>query len=162
MTFTYGDQTRPVRNGHKQCSQNRSFLLRTRRPGVRISPGAPLLSMYFVYVLQSEATGRRYIGHTSDLTQRVGQHNNGITKSTKNRGPWKLAHREEYPTQSGSHAPRAIFEDGARAGRTQAACTVGRAFSWIESACGGNQKAGSSNLSGRTTPLHVLRARTAK
>ena len=46
--------------------------------------------MYFVFVLQSEATGRHYVGHTSDLTQRLSQHNNGITKSTKNRGPWKL------------------------------------------------------------------------
>ena len=50
--------------------------------------------MYFVYVLRSEATGWHYVGHTSDLTQRVWQHNNGITKSTKNRGPWTLIHQE--------------------------------------------------------------------
>ena len=34
--------------------------------------------------------------HTSDLTQRFGQHNHGVTKSTKNRGPWELVHREEF------------------------------------------------------------------
>ena len=56
--------------------------------------------MYFVFVLQSEATGRHYVGHTSDLTQRLSQHNNGITKSTKNRGPWDLVHSEEYPTKA--------------------------------------------------------------
>jgi putative endonuclease len=50
--------------------------------------------MFFVYVLRSEATGEHYVGFTSDLTQRVGQHNNGITKSTKNRGPWKLVYQE--------------------------------------------------------------------
>ena len=43
--------------------------------------------MFYVYVLQNPE-GRHYTGHTSDLTQRVGQHNVGTTKSTKNRGPW--------------------------------------------------------------------------
>ena len=52
--------------------------------------------MFFVYVLRSKTSGRLYIGHTSDLTQRLGQHNHGVTKSTKNRGPWELVHREEF------------------------------------------------------------------
>jgi putative endonuclease len=56
--------------------------------------------MFFVYVLRSEKTGRLYVGHTADLQQRLGQHNNGITKSTKNRGPWKLIHHEEFGTRS--------------------------------------------------------------
>jgi putative endonuclease len=56
--------------------------------------------MFHVYVLQSETTGHHYVGHTSDLTQRVGQHNNGITKSTKNRGPWKLLHQEHFPAKA--------------------------------------------------------------
>ncbi|MGH9863291.1 MAG: GIY-YIG nuclease family protein [Candidatus Acidiferrales bacterium] len=43
--------------------------------------------MYFVYVLRSLATGRRYVGFTADPTQRLGQHDRGVTKSTKNRGP---------------------------------------------------------------------------
>jgi putative endonuclease len=57
------------------------------------------VAMFHVYVLQSENTGRHYLGHTSDLTQRLGQHNNGITKSTKNRGPWKLIYQENFPTK---------------------------------------------------------------
>ena len=56
--------------------------------------------MYFVYVLQSQSSGRHYIGHTSDVTQRVGQHNRGITKSTKNRGPWSLLREERYATKA--------------------------------------------------------------
>jgi putative endonuclease len=56
--------------------------------------------MYFVYVLRSEATGRHYVGYTSDLTQRLGQHNSGITKSTRNRGPWKLIHQESFPARA--------------------------------------------------------------
>jgi putative endonuclease len=56
--------------------------------------------MFYVYVLRSGTTGRFYVGHTSDLTQRVGQHNNGITKSTKNRGPWNMLHNEHFQTKA--------------------------------------------------------------
>jgi putative endonuclease len=56
--------------------------------------------MYFVYVLRSLATGRHYVGFTSDLVQRLGQHNSGITKSTKNRGPWELVYVEKFATRS--------------------------------------------------------------
>jgi len=52
--------------------------------------------MFYVYVLQSETTDRFYTGFTADLEHRVGQHNAGITKSTKNRGPWKLVYQEQY------------------------------------------------------------------
>jgi putative endonuclease len=56
--------------------------------------------MYFVYVIRNQSSGRSYTGHTADLTQRLGQHNHGITKSTKNRGPWQLLHQEEFATRS--------------------------------------------------------------
>ncbi len=55
--------------------------------------------MFFVYVLRSKTSGRLYIGYTSDLTQRLGQHNHGVTKSTKNRGPWELVPREGFATR---------------------------------------------------------------
>jgi putative endonuclease len=55
--------------------------------------------MYFVYVLQDTVTRKHYTGFTSDLEQRVGQHNSGVTKSTKNRGKWVLLHSEEFPTR---------------------------------------------------------------
>ena len=56
--------------------------------------------MLDAYVLCGETTGRLYVGYTSDLTQRLGQHNNGLTKSTKNRGPWGLVHQETFDTRS--------------------------------------------------------------
>ena len=56
--------------------------------------------MFYVYVLQSQSTGRFYTGYATDIEQRVGQHNHGITKSTKNRGPWKLVHSEAYSTRA--------------------------------------------------------------
>jgi putative endonuclease len=56
--------------------------------------------MFFVYILRSESTGHLYTGFTEDVTQRLGQHNEGLTKSTKNRGPWKLVHSEEFATRA--------------------------------------------------------------
>jgi putative endonuclease len=56
--------------------------------------------MFHVYVLRNVRTGRLYTGFTSVLTQRIGQHNHGITKSTKNRGSWELAYQEEFATRA--------------------------------------------------------------
>ena len=56
--------------------------------------------MFFVYILRSESTAHLYTGYTEDVTQRLGQHNEGLTKSTKNRGTWKLVHSEEFATRA--------------------------------------------------------------
>ena len=45
--------------------------------------------MAWVYVIQNSA-GRFYIGMTTDLEQRLIDHNTGISKWTKYGGPWKL------------------------------------------------------------------------
>jgi putative endonuclease len=54
--------------------------------------------MAFVYILQSEATGRFYVGSTSDLDRRLSEHARNHTPSTRNRGPWKLVHQEAFPS----------------------------------------------------------------
>jgi len=56
--------------------------------------------MFFTYVLRNQDSGRLYTGHTTDLTQRLGQHNHGITKSTKNRGTWDLVYQESFATKA--------------------------------------------------------------
>jgi putative endonuclease len=56
--------------------------------------------MYFVYVLRSQSNGRHYTGSTSNPEQRLGQHNLGITPSTRNRGPWNLIYQESFLTRS--------------------------------------------------------------
>jgi len=58
------------------------------------------LVVFTVYVLRSLATGRHYVGFTADPVQRLGQHNTGITKSTKNRGPWELVRQEAFETRA--------------------------------------------------------------
>jgi predicted GIY-YIG superfamily endonuclease len=47
--------------------------------------------MYYVYIIQSEADGWRYVGFSSDLKGRFKDHNKGKVASTKNHRPFKLA-----------------------------------------------------------------------
>ncbi len=55
---------------------------------------------FFVYILQSESSGRYYIGQTKDLEERVAYHNANYSRALKNRGPWKLIYYERYATRS--------------------------------------------------------------
>ena len=55
---------------------------------------------FHVYILQSEATGRYYVGQTKDLRERLTYHNAGYSLSLRNRGPWKLVYSESYATRS--------------------------------------------------------------
>ena len=44
---------------------------------------------YQVYVLQNDG-GRFYTGLSEDVQHRLEQHNQGVSKWTRGRGPWKL------------------------------------------------------------------------
>ncbi|MBW7894240.1 MAG: GIY-YIG nuclease family protein [Opitutaceae bacterium] len=47
--------------------------------------------MHYVYLMQSaKTTGQRYIGYTTDLRQRIIDHNSGKNVSTAPHRPWKL------------------------------------------------------------------------
>jgi putative endonuclease len=54
--------------------------------------------MGFVYILQSDSTGRFYVGSTDNLDRRLADHNSGKSLATRNRGPWSLAYSEQFPT----------------------------------------------------------------
>jgi len=56
--------------------------------------------MYCLYILQSEASGRYYVGQTKELSTRLAYHNANYSKSLKNRGPWKLVYSENYSTRA--------------------------------------------------------------
>ena len=56
--------------------------------------------MVYLYILQSQTTGRYYIGVSHDLNRRIIEHNQGQTPSTRNRGPWELVYTEDYSTNS--------------------------------------------------------------
>jgi putative endonuclease len=56
--------------------------------------------MYYLYILQSESSGRYYVGQTVDLASRVAYHNANYSKALKNRAPWKLVYSECYRTRA--------------------------------------------------------------
>ena len=54
---------------------------------------------FHLYVLQSETTGRYYVGQSEHLNERVAYHNANYSKALTYRGPWKLVYTEEYATR---------------------------------------------------------------
>ncbi len=56
--------------------------------------------MYYVYILESEKSGRHYIGSTANLERRLAEHNEGKVKSTKRYRPWKIIYTEEFSTKT--------------------------------------------------------------
>ncbi|MDY6793430.1 MAG: GIY-YIG nuclease family protein [Thermodesulfobacteriota bacterium] len=55
---------------------------------------------YYVYILKSFKDGTYYVGSTQDLQSRIERHNQGRTKYTKPKRPWKLVYHEEHPDRS--------------------------------------------------------------
>ena len=56
--------------------------------------------MFFVYTLRSRKTGELYTGATADLHRRLGEHNQGISRSTKHAVLWELIHSESFGTRA--------------------------------------------------------------
>ncbi|HDZ19992.1 hypothetical protein LCGC14_1760480 [marine sediment metagenome] len=85
--------------------------------------------MYWVYVLVSESTGKRYVGQTADLKRRLVEHNtpehNRRKHTSRNAGPWRLVHRENYPTRAEAMRREKWLKSGA--GRLWLDETIGRA-----------------------------------
>ena len=56
---------------------------------------------YWAYIIQSQANGRYYCGHSSDLERRLRQHNDPayqLSKTTKRfQGPWELLWAHQCP-----------------------------------------------------------------
>ncbi len=55
---------------------------------------------HFVYIIQSEHNGRYYVGISHDPKLRLQHHDDGWTRSTKGRGPWKVVYTEEFITKA--------------------------------------------------------------
>lgn len=52
--------------------------------------------MYYTYILRSDKNGKYYIGCTGDLDRRITEHNNGLSKFTKGKGPWIICYSEQF------------------------------------------------------------------
>ena len=65
--------------------------------------------MYCVYLIVSDK-GERYIGYTSNLKQRIAQHNAGLNKSTQG-SRWKLAYAEAFLSEHDARMREAKLKD---------------------------------------------------
>ena len=52
---------------------------------------------FYVYILQSEVDGTYYKGSTENPIARLRQHNEGQSKYTSGKMPWKMVYVEELP-----------------------------------------------------------------
>ena len=69
--------------------------------------------MFTVYVLQSTSTGQQYVGQTNHLKRRLNEHFEGLAGYTKNRGPWRLVHQEQFSTRSEAMRRERYLKTGA-------------------------------------------------
>ncbi|UCH24048.1 MAG: GIY-YIG nuclease family protein [Deltaproteobacteria bacterium] len=58
---------------------------------------------FVVYIIQSQKDGSYYVGSAQDITGRIERHNQGRSKYTKSKRPWKIVHIEEFDTRSEAH-----------------------------------------------------------
>lgn len=67
---------------------------------------------HFVYLI-ANAVRTLYAGYTTDIEKRLAQHNGekpGGAKYTRGRGPWRLAHSEEFATKSDAQKREAALK----------------------------------------------------
>ncbi|MEX0895336.1 MAG: GIY-YIG nuclease family protein [Patescibacteria group bacterium] len=60
--------------------------------------------MFAVYILQSDTSGRYYIGSTKDIEVRLAQHNRGKVIATRNKGPWQVIYTETFLDRKTAYA----------------------------------------------------------
>ncbi|NTU46068.1 GIY-YIG nuclease family protein [Candidatus Roizmanbacteria bacterium] len=56
--------------------------------------------MYYIYIIESEKDSTFYIGFSSNIEERIFEHNMGRTRYTKSKRPWKLRYVERFSTKT--------------------------------------------------------------
>ncbi len=56
--------------------------------------------MYWTYILYSQILNKYYVGSTSDLKQRLSDHNTGRSHYTARGKPWELVYSTEITTNT--------------------------------------------------------------
>ena|SRR5712691_6689394 len=74
-----------------------------KRSRVQIPPARGFHKSYrrvfYVYVLKSNKTRRRYVGSCEDIEERLRRHNSGHSKATRHGVPWTLLHSEQFASR---------------------------------------------------------------
>ena len=60
---------------------------------------AALVKQSYVYLLKSQKDGKFYLGWTTDVERRLGEHNNALNPYTRSRIPFELVRYETFPSQ---------------------------------------------------------------
>ena len=72
-----------------------------------------VLSMHYVYFIQSVHTKQLYIGRTNNIIRRLREHNEGNTFSTRKYAPWVLVYLEGYfSMENAVHRERTLKQFG--------------------------------------------------
>ena len=67
---------------------------------------------YYVYILKSLKNDSLYIGYTSDLKNRIKNHNSCKIKSTKNLKPWRLVYYEAFVSKNAARKDELFLKTG--------------------------------------------------
>ena len=93
-----------------------SIILRESRDGEAVLRDR-IVYMYYVYLLENQNDKSWYIGETSDLRQRVKQHNSAQGgQTTKRKRDWKLIYYEAYLIKQDAFGRERFLKSGS--GRT--------------------------------------------
>jgi putative endonuclease len=68
--------------------------------------------MWYTYLLQSRKDKHWYTGCTTDLRKRFREHNNGLSLSTKGRGPFDLIYYEASLIKNDAFAREKYLKSG--------------------------------------------------
>ncbi len=67
---------------------------------------------HYIYVLRSQKDNKHYTGYTANLEQRLYEHERGMVKSTRNRRPLKLIHKENYDNKQEAQKRESFLKSG--------------------------------------------------
>ncbi len=68
--------------------------------------------MFYVYVLRSGKTSRRYVGSCENLDERFRRHNLGHSKATRHGIPWNLIHSECFANRADAAKKERYYKSG--------------------------------------------------
>jgi putative endonuclease len=68
--------------------------------------------MFYVYVLKSVKTGRRYVGSCENVDERVRRHNTGHSKTTRHGIPWTVLLSESFLTREEAVRKERYYKTG--------------------------------------------------
>jgi putative endonuclease len=84
---------------HACHAWGRGFESRPDRKGGHQKEAPFFIMAYFVYILYSNSSKTYYKGFTENPKQRLFQHNNDLSKFTKDKGPWEMVYLAEFPSK---------------------------------------------------------------